>query len=360
MRLSLLFALLATCVLPAHAQDRELNLYSWSAYIPPQALERFKAETGIRVKYDIFDSAEALDAKLMTGGSGYDVVFPASSGLARAIKANAVQPVQREQLQHYANLDPELLAKLASVDPGNRFGVPYTWGTIGLGINRDAVQKRIPDAPLNSLDLLFKPEYASRLKDCGIAVIDSPQEVISVALHYLGKDPYSTAKADLAAAHELLTRVQPNLRYVGAGKHINDLAKGEICLALTYNGDAAIAAEQAREAKMPFEVIYRIPREGTLIWFDTLAIPADAPHPQAAHAFIDWMLRPEAIAELTNSQFFANANQAATPLLDPAVANDPDIYPPQAVRDRLFGEQELTLKQQRERTRLWTRFRTQY
>ena len=199
MRLSLLFALLAACVLPAQGQDRELNLYSWSAYIPPQALERFKAETGIKVKYDIFDSAEALDAKLLTGGSGYDVVFPASSGLARAIKANAVQPVQREQLQHYANLDPQLLAKLASVDPGNRFGVPYTWGTIGLGINRDAVQKRIPDAPLNSLDLLFKPEYASRLKDCGIAVIDSPQEVISVALHYLGKDPYSTAKADLAA-----------------------------------------------------------------------------------------------------------------------------------------------------------------
>lgn len=307
-----------------------------------------------------FHSAEALDAKLMTGGSGYDVVFPASSGLARAIKANAVQPVQREQLHHYANLDPQLLAKLASVDPGNRFGVPYTWGTIGLGLNRDAVQKRIPDAPLNSLDLLFKPEYASRLKDCGIAVIDSPQEVISVALHYLGKDPYSTAKADLAAVHELLTALQPNLRYVGAGKHINDLAKGEICLALTYNGDAAIAAEQAREAKMPFEVVYRIPREGTLIWFDTLAIPADAPHPQAAHAFIDWMLRPEAIAELTNSQFFANANQAATPLLDPAVANDPDIYPDQAVRDRLFGEQALTLKEQRERTRIWTRFRTQY
>ncbi|MDA8483922.1 polyamine ABC transporter substrate-binding protein [Pseudomonas resinovorans] len=360
MRCPLLLAALFACALPVHAEDKALNLYSWSAYIPEKALQGFKDESGIEVKYDIFDSAEALDAKLMTGGSGYDVVFPASSGLARAIQAKAVQPLQRERLKNFANLDPELLAKLATVDPDNRFGVPYTWGTVGLGINKEAVTKRIPDVPLNSLDLLFKPEYASRLKDCGIAVIDSPQEVISVALHYLGKDPYSTGKADLKAVQELFAQLQPNVRYVGAGKHINDLAKGEICLALTYNGDAAIAADQARQANMPFEVIYRIPREGTLIWFDTMVIPADAPHPQAAHAFIDYMLRPEAIAELTNSQFFANANKAATALVTPEVAGDPDIYPSKEVRDRLFGEQIQSLKEQRTRTRLWTSFRTQY
>ena len=360
MRIPLLLAALLAAALPVQAEEKALNLYSWSAYIPEQALEGFRKETGILVKYDIFDSSEALDAKLLTGGSGYDVVTPASSGLARAIQAGAVQPVQRERLRHFANLDPELLAKLATVDPDNRYGVPYTWGTVGLGMNREAVTGRIPDAPLNSLDLLFKPEYASRLKDCGIAVIDSPQEVISVALNYLGKDPYSTDKADLEAVQALLGQLQPNVRYVGAGRHINDLAKGEVCLALTYNGDAAIAADQARQAKMPFEVIYRIPREGTLIWFDTLVIPADAPHPEAAHAFIDYMLRPESIAELTNTQFFANANQAATPLLDPGVANDPDIYPSAEVRGRLFGEQILSLREQRTRTRLWTRFRTQY
>ncbi len=352
--------LLLCSAFAVQAEDKALNLYSWSAYIPEQALQRFKDETGIRVKYDIFDSAEALDSKLLTGGSGYDVVFPASSGLARAIQAGAVQPVERRRLSNLGNLDGELLAKLAVADPGNRYGVPYTWGTVGLGYNKEAVAQRLPGVPSNSLDLLFKPEYARRLKDCGIAVIDSPQEVISIALHYLGKDPYSSDKADLAAVQQLLAGLQPSLRYVGSGRHIDDLAKGEICLALTYNGDAFMAADNAREAGQPFSVEYRVPVEGTLIWFDTMAIPADAPHPQAAHAFIDHMLRPESIAELTNSVFFANANRAATALVDEAIAGDPDIYPPQAIRERLFSEQLMPLRQQRERTRIWTTFRSQY
>ncbi len=352
--------LLLCSAFAVQAEDKVLNLYSWSAYIPEQALQRFKDETGIRVKYDIFDSAEALDSKLMTGGSGYDVVFPASSGLARAIQAKAVQPIERSRLSNLGNLDAELLAKLAVADPGNQYGVPYTWGTVGLGYNKEALAKRLPGVPSNSLDLLFKPEYASQLKDCGIAVLDSPQEVISIALHYLGKDPYSSAKEDLAAVQQLLAGLQPNLRYVGSGRHIDDLAKGEICLALTYNGDALMAADNAREAGQPFSVEYRIPVEGSLIWFDTLAIPADAPHPQAAHAFIDHMLRPEAIAELTNSLFFANANQAATALVDEAIASDPDIYPPADVRARLFSEQLMPLRQQRDRTRIWTTFRSQY
>jgi putrescine transport system substrate-binding protein len=356
----LILPLLLCSAFAVQAEDKALNLYSWSAYIPEQALQRFKDETGIRVKYDIFDSAEALDSKLLTGGSGYDVVFPASSGLARAIQAGAVQPVERSRLSNLGNLDGELLAKLAAADPGNQYGVPYTWGTVGLGYNREALEQRLPGVPRNSLDLLFKPEYASRLKDCGIAVIDSPQEVISIALHYLGKDPYSSDKADLAAVQLLLAGLQPSLRYVGSGRHIDDLAKGEICLALTYNGDAFMAADNAREAGQSFSVEYRVPVEGTLIWFDTMAIPADAPHPQAAHAFIDFMLRPEAIAELTNSVFFANANQAATALVDEAIAGDPDIYPPAEVRARLFSEQLIPLRQQRERTRIWTTFRSQY
>ena len=352
--------LLLCSAFAAQAEDKALNLYSWSAYIPEQALQRFKDETGIRVKYDIFDSAEALDSKLLTGGSGYDVVFPASSGLARAIQAGAVQPIQRSRLSNLGNLDAELLAKLAVADPGNQYGVPYTWGTVGLGYNREALERRLPGVPGNSLDLLFKPEYASQLKDCGIAVIDSPQEVISIALNYLGKDPYSSDRDDLAAVQQLLAGLQSNLRYVGSGRHIDDLAKGEICLALTYNGDALMAADSAREAGQPFSVEYRIPVEGTLIWFDTLAIPADAPHPEAAHAFIDHMLRPEAIAELTNSVFFANANQAATALVDEAITGDPDIYPPADVRARLFSEQLMPLRQQRDRTRIWTTFRSQY
>jgi len=355
-----LLPLMFCCALPVQAQEQALNLYSWSSYIPEQALQRFKDETGIQVKYDIFDSAEALDSKLMTGGSGYDVVFPASSGLARAIKAKAVQPVDRSQLKHYVNLEPELLEKLASADAGNQYGVPYTWGTVGLGYNKQALEQRLPGVPTNSLDLLFKPEYASQLKDCGIAVIDSPQEVISIALNYLGKDPYSSASADLKAVQQLLAELQPNLRYVGTGRHIDDLAKGEICLALTYNGDAYMAADNARQAKQPFEVLYRIPTEGSLMWFDTMAIPADAPHPQAAHAFIDFMLRPESIAELTNSVFFANANGAATSLVSAEITGDPDIYPPAEVRSRLFSEELMPLRQQRDRTRIWTTFRSQY
>ncbi|NQD95127.1 extracellular solute-binding protein, partial [Pseudomonas sp. CrR25] len=210
--------LLLVCALPLQAEEQVLNIYNWADYVAPEALKRFQGETGIRVKYDTFDSSEVLDSKLLTGGSGYDVVFPASSGLARAIQAKAVQPVGA--LANAGNLDPELLAKLASVDPGNQFGVPYTWGTVGLGVNRQAVEQRLPGVPLNSLDLLFKPEYAGKLKDCGIAVLDSPQEVIAIALNYLGKAPYSNAAEDLAAVQQLLGQLQPNLRYVGTGRHI--------------------------------------------------------------------------------------------------------------------------------------------
>lgn len=357
MRLAASLLLLAVAT-PLMAEPKQLNLYNWADYVAPQALARFQAETGIRVKYDTFDSTDVLESKLMTGGSGYDVVFPASSGLSRAIQAKALQPVGA--LQNAGNLDPELLAKLASVDPGNQYGVPYTWGTVGLAINKQAVEQRLPGVALDSLDLLFRPEYASKLKDCGISVLDSPQEVIAIALNYLSKPPYSAKGADLEAASALLAALQPNLRYIGNARQIDDLAKGETCLALTYTGDAGMAAARAAEAGQPFEVLYRIPREGTLIWFDTMAIPADAPHPQNARAFIDFMLQPEAIAELTNELFFANANHAATPLLDEAVSGDPDIYPPEAVRERLFAEEVLSLREQRQRTRLWTAFRSQY
>lgn len=357
MRLAASLLLLAIAT-PLMAEPKQLNLYNWADYVAPQALARFQAETGIRVKYDTFDSTDVLESKLMTGGSGYDVVFPASSGLSRAIQAKALQPVGA--LKNTRNLDPELLAKLDSVDPGNQYGVPYTWGTVGLAINKQAVEQRLPGVVLDSLDLLFKPEYASKLKDCGISVLDSPQEVIAIALNYLGKPPYSAKAADLEAASALLAVLQPNLRYIGNARQIDDLAKGETCLALTYTGDAGMAAARAAEAGQPFEVLYRIPREGTLIWFDTMAIPADAPHPGNARAFIDFMLQPEAIAELTNELFFANANHAATPLLDEAVSGDPDIYPPEAVRERLFAEEVLSLREQRQRTRLWTAFRSQY
>ncbi|MDE1166249.1 MAG: extracellular solute-binding protein [Pseudomonas sp.] len=355
---SLLLLVSIALALPVQAEDKVVNLYSWADYVAPATLARFEQATGYKVRYDTFDTPEVLETKLLTGGSGYDVVVPSSSVLARALKAGGLQRTQQQGMSGYANLDHDLLGKLAVVDPGNQYAVPYTWGTLGLGMNVEAVRKRLPDAPLNSLDLLFKPEYASKLADCGIAVIDSPQEVIGLALHYLGKDPYTSDKADLAAAAELLHKLQPSVRYVANGRQISDLANGTVCLALTYNGDAAMAADQAKKANKPFEVAYRIPREGTLIWQDNLAIPKDAPHPEAARAFIQFMLRPDSVAALTNTLFFANANQAATPLVDEAVRNDPDIYPPAEVRNRLFADQSMALPDLRQRTRLWTAFRT--
>ncbi|APV42746.1 spermidine/putrescine ABC transporter substrate-binding protein PotF [Pseudomonas frederiksbergensis] len=351
-------ALLLAVAVSAQAEEKVVNLYSWADYVAPETLRRFEQETGIHVRYDTFDSSEVLETRLLTGGSGYDVVVPSSSVLARGLAAGALKEIPHEGLKGYANLDPDLLEKLAAVDPGNRYGVPYTWGTLGLGMNVEAVKQRLPNVPLNSLDLLFKPEYASKLKDCGIAILDSPQEVVGLALHYLGKDPYSTDRADLTAAEALLRQLQPNVLYVATGRQISDLANGDVCLALTYNGDASMAADQASKSNKPFEVAYRIPKEGTLVWQDNLAIPKDAPHPEAARAFIEFMLRPDSVAALTNTLFFATANQAATSLVDEAVRTDPDIYPPADVRALLYADRSMSLKDLRQRTRLWTTFRS--
>lgn len=352
----LLLSLVVT--LPVLAEEKVVNLYSWADYVAPETLQRFQQETGYTVRYDTFDTPEVLETRLLTGGSGYDVVVPSSSVLARAMAAGALRTTGASALQGYANLDGDLLNKLAQVDPGNQYAVPYTWGTLGLGINVEAVQKRLPGVELNSLDLLFKPQYASKLADCGIAIVDSPQEVIGLALHYLGKDPYSRDKDELNAAGALLKQLQPSVQYIANGRQISDLANGSVCLALTYNGDASTAAEQARRANKPFEVTYRIPREGTLIWQDNLAIPKDAPHPEGAKAFIEFLMRPESVAALTNTLFFANANQAATPLVDVQVRNNPDIYPPADVRARLYADRSMALADMRQRTRLWTSFRS--
>ncbi|MEK1939507.1 MAG: polyamine ABC transporter substrate-binding protein [Pseudomonas sp.] len=352
--------LLVGMALPLHAEEKVVNIFNWGDYVGAQALKDFEAETGIKVHYDTFDSLEILESKLLTGRTGYDVVFPTNTIVGRLLPAKALQPVDPQQLKGLGNIDAEILAKFAQVDPGNRYAVPYTWGTTGLAMNLQAVQKRIPDAPIDSLDLLFKPEYANKLKDCGIAVLDAPQEVISIALNYLGKSPYSHAPADLKAAKKLLEQLRPNVRYIGYGTLSTDLANGNICLALTYNGDASLAQSQVVESKQNFEVIYRIPREGTLLWADSMAMPANAPHPQAAKAFIEFMLRPSSMAELTNTLYFANANQASLPLIDKAVSDDPNIYPPQDVRAKLFSEEMLPAKVLRERTRAWADFRAQH
>ncbi|MGB4075535.1 extracellular solute-binding protein [Pseudomonas sp.] len=345
---------------PALATERVVQVYAWAEYIGPETLKKFEAETGIKVQYDTFDSADVLETKMLTGRSGYDVVVPSIAMLDRLIQAKALQPTGLQQMPNVDDLDPQLLAQLKAVDPGNYFAVPYTWGTVGLAFNRQDVDKRIANPPLNSLDLLFKPEYASQLKDCGISLIDAPQEVISIALHYLGKPPFSKNPADLRAIQELLAKLRPAVRSISTGTQSTDLANGDLCLALTYSGDAVLAKSQAIAANKSFSIGYSVPQEGTLTWVDTLAIPADAPHPQEAKAFIEFITRPESMAELTRSYFFANANLAAIPLLEASIAADPAIYPPENVRARLFGEQPLPLRTLRERTRVWANFRNQH
>jgi len=341
------------------ALQRSVNVYGWADYIAPQTLVRFEQQTGIRIHYDTFDSADMLEAKLLTGRSGYDVVMPGVAMLDRLIRADALQPSQMQHYPQAAEYDPQLLSQLAAVDPGNRYAVPYAWGTTGLAFIREAIEQRIPNPPLNSFDLLFKPEYASKLKDCGIAIIDSPQEVLSIALHYLGKNPYGDSSAELAQAGQLLNELRPNLRYIAFGKQASDLANGNLCLALTYNGDAVTANAQAIEAGQAHTVEYRIPREGTLAWIDTLAIPADAPHPQEAKALIEFLTSATAMAELTNAIFYANANSTSVAQITQTLRENTTLFPPSNVRQTLFGEEPLSAKTLRQRTREWARFRSQ-
>lgn len=351
--------LMATSNAIAADAARTVNVYGWAGYVAPETLTRFEQQTGIRVNYDSFDSADVLEAKLLTGHSGYDVVVPGVAMLDRLIHAKALQATGMQRYKTANQYDPQLLGQLEQVDPGNLYAVPYAWGTTGLAYNQEAVEKRIPGAPLNSFDLLFKPEYASKLKDCGIAIIDSPQEVMSIALHYLGKNPYSQHSSDYEDAKRLLEQLRPNLRYIAFGKQSNDLANGDLCLALSYNGDAMVAKGQAKAAAKPFTIGYQVPREGTLAWIDTLAIPADAPHVEEAKAFIEFVTDAESMAEMTNSLYYANANRASLDRVVPELRDDETLFPSAERRQSLFSEEPLPARTLRERTRVWTSFRTQ-
>lgn len=349
--------LLPTLLLAAEARADDLAIFNWADYFAPDTISAYEAETGTRVTLDHYDSNEVLETKLLVGGSGYDVVFPAASNAERAFRAGALLPIEPARLSNYANLDPGILAALEAVPGGRALGVPYTWGTVGIAYNPALVADRIGDQPMDTLDVLFDPALASRLADCGIAMIDSPAEVIAITLNHLGAAPYSDDPSDLERAGVLLSAVAPSVRYFSNQKATGDLAAGSICVALIYSGDAAIAQARAIEAGNGVEVRYAIPREGTLMWIDLMAIPADSARVDAAYRFIDYMLRPEVIAGVTNAVFFANANLAAGAHVDPAILEDPGLYPPKAVRDRLFLDRSLEAGPLRNRTRLWTRIK---
>jgi putrescine transport system substrate-binding protein len=342
----------------ARAEERVVNVYNWTDYIDPAAIERFQTETGIHVRYDIFDSLEALEGKLLAGHSGYDVVVPTSEPtFSRLIRAGALQPLDRAKLPHWAGLDPALMRRVATSDPGNRYGVIYLWGTIGLGMIPDKVRALAPDAPLDSWDLLFRPENARRIAPCGITMLDSATDVIPSVLRYVGRDPDSTDPADLAAVEAVLTGIRPFIRNFASSAAVNAIAGGETCLVFSYSGDMVQAAARADEAGRGVHVRYSAPREGAQLWFDMLAVPADAPHPAEALAFIDFVLRPAVMAGITNKVRYANAVPASRPDIRPAIANDPDIYPPPEQMAKFFTVGAVPPAAERARTRMWSRFK---
>ena len=343
---------------PPPTESRVVNVYNWPDYIAPGLIEQFEAETGIKVNYSTFEGNEVLETKLLTGNSGYDIVVPSASFLQRQVEAGAYQPLDRTRLSSYGNLDPDMMAMLARNDPGNRHAIGYMWGTTGIGYDTRRVAALLPDAPTDSWRLVFDPAVAARLAACGIAFIDAPSEILAVTLLSLGKDPYSEDPADLAAAETALMAIRPYVRYVNTVPLLEDLATGNVCVAVIWNGDVVRARLRSREAKLDSDIRYVIPAEGTLSWFDAMAIPGDAPHPDAAHAFIDFMLRADVAAKNANLVRYATFNRAALPLLDAQMTSDPAIYPAPEARARLHAMQPRSLEQTRAENRIWTRFRT--
>ena len=362
--LSFLFALSsALCgALPAWAATptQTVNVYNWSDYIAPKVLEQFRKETGIRVQYDTYDANEVLESKLLVSGSGYDVVFPTARPFAdRHLQHGVYLALDAKQLPNLKNLDPAILHSLVDIDPGNRHVLPYTWGTTGLGYNRAKVLQRLgTKAALNTWALLFDPANAAKLKDCGIAILDDPEEALHAMLIYQGRDPNSARPADLAAVIAAYKRIHPYIKYFHSSQYINDLAGGNVCIAMGYSGDVIQARNRAREVKNGVQVMYSLPREGSIMWVDLMAIPKDAPHAANAHKFINFLLRGDIMAAVSNEIAYANANTAALPLLTPAIRNDPSIYPDDAVRARLKTARSLTAEERRARTRAFTRIRS--
>ncbi|HXS27550.1 MAG TPA: polyamine ABC transporter substrate-binding protein [Steroidobacteraceae bacterium] len=357
---ALVFAisLLAACSGGSAAADKVVNVYNWSDYIDPAAITAFEKQTGVRVNYDVFDSNEVLETKLLTGHTGYDVVVPSGPFLERQIRAGVYRKLDKSRLPNLKNIDPEVASATALYDPGNQYGVDYMWITSGPGYNTAMIHKRMPDAPTDSWRIFFDPAVISRFQDCGVAIIDAPTEVVATVLLYLGRDPNSEAPADLDAAARVLMAMRRYVRYVHSSRYIDDLANGEICLALGWSGDVKQARNRAREAGKGIDIAYSIPKEGAIRNFDMLAIPADAPHPGNAYLFIDYLLRPDVAARNSNLIKYANGDSASLPLLDPDVRDDPGIYPPPAVRARLVPERAKSPQFTRLLNRMWTRFKT--
>jgi putrescine transport system substrate-binding protein len=345
---------------PAAGEEPRLNVYNWSDYIAPNTIAKFEAESGIKVTYDVYDGNEVLEAKLLAGRSGYDIVVPSASPfMARQIAAKVYRMLDKEALPNWRNLDPHILALVAAADPGNANGAPYLWSDTGIGYNEAELHATLGDmAPVDSFALIFDPAVAQKLASCGISLLDTPQEVFPAALAYLGLDPKSRDLGDLDKATAALQKIRPYIRKFHSSQYINDLANGDLCVALGYSGDVVQARNRAREAGNEVAISFRVPKEGAMMSVDMLGIPADAPHPENALRFIDYLLRPAVIAEITNAVSYPNPNLLATALVRPEIREDPAVYPPEAVRRRLYVDLPAPADYERARTRAWTRLKS--
>jgi putrescine transport system substrate-binding protein len=337
---------------------KDLNLYIWSDYLAPNTLPAFEKQTGIKVHAAYFDTNETLETKLLAGSSGFDIVVPTASYFERQIKAGAFLTLDKSRLPNWNNMDPQLMAKVALHDPGNGHGVIYLWGTNGIGYNEKMVKALMPDAPLDSWRLVFDPAVASKVAKCGISLLDSPAEMLRAVYSYLGKNPNSSSADDLAQAEAVLSKIRPYIRNFSSSEYIEALANGDLCISVGYNGDVMQARDRSREANKGIEIKYTVPKEGSILWFDMLAIPKDAPDPESAYAFMNYMMTPQVIADVSNFKRYANANAASQPLVLPAVKDDPGIYPPPDQRQSLAVQLADSPDQTRAITRVWQKFKT--
>lgn len=341
-----------------HEADKVLNLYIWADDMAPDTITSFEKRTGVKVRVSYFDSPETLEARMLTGSSGFDVVVPTAAFIQRQIRSGAYLSLDKQKLPNLANLDPALMSRVAVEDPGNAHGIVYTWGTFGIGYNKKLVTQALPGVSLTSWRLIFDPAFAARLSKCGINIFDDPVGVVREVLIFLGRNPNTPTSQDFIDAEQVLARIRPFIRNIDTSSDIQALANGDICIALAYNGNVVQARKRAKEAKNGIDIDYLIPEEGTLLWFDMLAIPRDAPHVSNAYLFINYMMEPSVIANITKSIGYANANLAASPLLDASIVGDTAIYPIQDGQIRLFVETEYSTEQTRAVTRIWQRFKT--
>lgn len=342
----------------ASAQERVVNVYNWSDYIDEQILEDFTKETGIKVVYDVYDANEVLETKLLAGSSGYDVVVPTAPFLMRQIQAGVYQKLDKSKLPNISNLWPDISERLSKYDPGNEYAINYMWGTTGIGYNVDKVKAALGDVKIDSWDVLFKPENAEKLKACGVNILDASDETFAIAMNYIGKDPDSKAQADLEAGGEVYSKIRPFVSTFNSSAYIDDLANGDICMTIGWSGDILQAKARAEEAKNGVNVNYVIPKEGTYMWMDNFAIPADSKHVEEAHAFINYMMKPEVIAKASNYVQYANGNLASQKLIDDAVVKNPSVYPDEATVKKLFTISPYGPKEQRVLNRVWTQIKT--